>query len=265
MSRATGALGISVGTSSALEAGGLTSLGRTDSIQFNLRTLFRNAQESYTPEEKEYHDVEQLQKDVEGDITFLAKWIEKHRNGKPVKMVVYYPSYKGLKSKFPHADLKDIKKGTERQKAIHDTCIKVCDAIAKKYEKLIIRTDVGMPAFTGNGIVMTHHPVDLCEVSGIGRLKLLESHTGALKPYTEWNTKLTGGSKLYNIPLNRLTIQIFGDRSVDFMASKPAIRELVKKIAEDNNWTTASSVSRIRSTISNLNQGVDRAGLLMMM
>lgn len=262
--RSTGALGISVGTSLALEQGNLMNFRRIDTMLFNLRTLVRNALESYDKDDDTRYDTNQLMKDTEGDITFLAKYIDTHRNGKPVKMVVYYPSYRGLKGRYPHADIKDHSKGTDKQqkvfKAINGTCEKLLD----KYEKLIIATNVGMPPFSGNGVVMTHHPVDLCETSGTGRLKLFESYTGVLKPFTDWNTKLTNGKNLMNIPLNRLTIQIFGDNSTDFMSSKQNIKDLVKTIANDSNWTAASTYSRVKSSIINLPESVDRAGLMMM-
>lgn len=265
MSRTVGSLGISVGTSSALEGGSLSSLRNTDSVMFNLRTLVRNAQDSYAKEDKEQFDPEQLAKDAEGDITFLAKYIETHRNGKPVKMVVYYPTYKGIYSRYPKADIKDHSKGTEKQQKTYNAITDTCEIVFKKYEKLIVKTDVGMPTFSGNGIVLTHHPVDLCETNGVARLKLLESYTGALKQYPDWNTKLTNGSKLYNMPLNRLTIQVFGDNSTNFKSSSQGIRDIVKQLAEDGHWTTASTMSRVRATIANLPEGVTRAGLLMML
>lgn len=265
MSRATGALGISVGTSLALETGNLMNLKNTDTILLNLRTLARNAQDSYTKDDDEYSDSAALAKDVIGDITFLAKYIETNRMGKPVKMIVYYPTYKGLKSKYPKADIKDHEKGTARQQLIEKTIVATCEAVFLKYEKLIVKTDVGMPAFSGNGIVLTHHPVDLCETSGVARLKLFESYTGELKSFPDWNTKLTGGKDLYNIPLNRLTIQVFGDKSTNFSSSIQGIRDVVKRIAEETHWTTASTMSRVRSTIASLPEGVERAGLMMML
>lgn len=265
MSRTVGTLGISVGTSLALEMGALSTLRNTDTILFNLRTLARNARESYAKEDKEFNDPSVLAKEVGEDIAFLAKYVETNRRGKPVKFIIYYPSYKGLSSKYPKADIKDHTKGTAKQQATYETIKKTCDKVFEKYEKLIVETDVGMPTFSGNGIVLTHHPVDLCETLSPTRLKLLESYTGVLKAYPDWNTKLTGGSKLYNIPLNRLTIQVFGDNSTDFQSSIVGIREIVKRIAHDSNWTTATSSARVRTCIMNLPLGVERSGLISML
>ena len=112
---------------------------------------------------------------------------------------------------------------------------------------------------------MTHHVVDLVTTSSMARLFLLESYTGVVKDFTQWYTKLTGGDKLHYIPFNALTLQVFGDNSVNFKSSSHGIKELVKKIALEAKWTSATSISRVRNTIGNIAQGADKAGLLMMM
>jgi hypothetical protein len=261
--RAVGALGISVGTSLAFELMSPSTTRSVDTVLFNLRTLIRNAKDAYEKEDSEKNNVEQLVKDVVSDLTLLGKWVEQNRAGKPVQMVVYYPTYSGLARKFPHATLWEPT--TDLQKANVKLVKDVAKELLLKYPKLIIKTDVGMPEWKGKGLVMTHHVVDLADISGIGRLHLLESYTGTVKPFTMWNTKLTGGGDLHFIPFNKLTIQIFGDKSTNFRSSSHGIKELLKKVADEGKWTSATSYSRVRGTINGLPQGVDRAGLLMMM
>jgi len=261
--RTVGTLGMSPGTSLALEGGGGQGVRSADVVLFNLRTLIRNARDAYQSEDREKGDADQLTKDVEADMIALAKWIEEARRGKPLKLVVYYPTYKGLKGKYPHATLWEAR--TAKQKAWKAVADKVADNLVVKYDKLIEKTNVGMPDFKGKGVVMTNHVVDLAECPGYTRLHLLESYTGVLKPFTQWYTKLTGGDELYYIPFNRLTLQIFGDKSTNFRSSSEKIKSLVKKIAEENHWTSASTVGRVRGSINNLPLGVDRSGLLMMM
>lgn len=261
--RALGALGMSVGTSAAFEGSGANSIRSADTVMFNLRTLVRNARMAYEKDDPELNDVDQLTKDVEGDIVALGKWLETARAGKPISMVVYYPSYLLMKIKFKHALLWEPT--TDKQKAQAKILDAVAAKVVKKYEKLIVKTTMGVPDFKGTGIVLTHHVVDLTDVSGVARLHLLESYTGLLKPFTQWYTKLTGGEELYMMPFNRLTIQIFGDKSTNFRSHPQAIKEVVRKLAKDSHWTSATTVSRVRSTINNLPMGVDRAALLMML
>jgi hypothetical protein len=263
--RALGALGMSVGTSLALELGG-DAIRSADTLLFNLRTLIRNAQAAYEKDDAGSDDVNTLTKDVEEDLVKLGQYLEGLRKGKPIAMVVYYPSYKGLKSRYKYAELTDfLNNGTEKQKKFARLTKDVASALMSKHAKILTATDIGMPDFKGNGVVMTHHVVDLAEAPGYGRLFLLESYTGVLKPFTGWYTKLTGGEDLHYMPFNRLTIQIFGDRSTNFKSSSKAIKDLVKKTAIDGKWTSATSLSRVRNTIMNLDNQVDKAGLLMML
>lgn len=261
--RALGALNMSVGTSLAFELGG-DSVKSADTLLFNLRTLVRNAMQSYEGDEATNIKPDQLVKDVENDLILISKWVEENRRGKPIQLIVYYPTYKGIKSKFKHADHyvpKEKSKKEEQLKVLGQ----VAEAVAKKYAKLIVETDVDLPAFTGKGVIMTHHVVDLTTTQSTGRLFLLESHTGVIKDFTQWYTKLTGGEKLNYIPLNHLTIQIFGDNSNHFKSSSHGIKELVKRVAIEAKWTSATTISRVRNTIGNIAQGADKAGLLMMM
>lgn len=263
--RTTGTLGMSFGTSNAIENGEAASQIRmSDVAMFNIYTLIRNAHDAYeTKEEKEKLTADQLVDDVIADLKILGRWMEEARKTKPIQMIVYYPSYFSLKIRFPLADLKEPKGANQER------FDKLSKSAAKKlfsqYEKLIQKTDVGMPAFKGKGIVLTHHVVDLVMVDAVARLTLLESYTGKLKPFTQWYTKLTGGEDLYYMPFNKLTIQVFGDRSTDFRSSSAGIKALVKKLALDNGWTSATTMSRVRSNISSLPPGVDKAGLLKML
>lgn len=261
--RTTGGLGMSVGTSLAFEQMGSALLVGIDCVLFNLKTLIRNAMQSYESGDTEINDPSQLTKDVESDLGIIAKWLEANRGAKPVRMVVYCPSYTNLKSDYRLADVWEPR--TDKQKKVFEVTSKTVRMLLSKFDKLVVKTTDTLPEYSGEGLVLTHHVIDLVRVKGVGRLRLLESHTGAVKPFTEWHTKLTGGNELHYMPFNKLTIQVFGDKSVNFKAQSSAIKELVKKIAVENKWTSATTMSRVRGTINSLPQGMDRTGLLKML
>lgn len=265
--RSIGALGMSIGTSLAIEQPEAAAQIRgSDVILFNLLTLIRNAHDAYeTKDERLGLKPEQLMEDVVNDLKMLSRWLEEVRKTKPLQLVVYYPSYFSLKFRFPLADLKKDEKPTELQKKYTTLSEKTADLIYGKYKKLIERTDVGMPSFKGRGIAMTHRVVDLAVHDHVARLTLMESYTGKLKPYTQWYTKLTGGKELFFLPFNKLTIQVFGDKSTDFMSSSKGIKEIVKKLAKEFNWTPATTVSRCRVNINMLPDGIDKTALLKML
>lgn len=261
--RAIGALGMSVGTSRAFEADTAGSIRSADSVMLNLSTLIRNAHAAYDTDDKEKTDPEQLALDVSSDLRLIGAWLDKARNNKPILMVVYSADYSSLKSLFPHANIWEPT--TEKQLAYAKLVKTVIGSLEKQYGKLIVKTKASVPEFAGKGIVLTHHVVDLASLKGAARLYLLESYTGLMKPFTLWYTKLTGGEELHYLPFNRLTIQVFGDKSTNFKASSHGIKELVKKLAVTHKWTSATTMSRIRGTIGNLPDGVDKAGLKLML
>ena len=260
--RTLGSLGMSVGTSLAFEempAGGLV---RVDSFLVNIRTLVRNAQQAYEVKSSNYNNVEVIYKDVKKDIELLAKHLNNLRGNSPRTLTLYYTKNEGFKSKYPFAVLWEPT--TERQKAFHYVAKQITTKLLKEYKDVITVINVGVPSYMGQGVVLTHHPIDLAECNSIGRLKLLESHTGNLKGYTEWYTKLTGGNDLFYMPLNRLTIQTFGDKSTDFKSQSQGIKDIVKDLAVKKKWTSATSFAKVKSDINSLPYDINKAGLLKM-
>lgn len=259
MERTVGNLGMSVGTSLAFEGEGIRSLRTVDNVHVNLRTVIRNAIEAF---DKVVPDTKQAYEASKQDLIKIAEVIEKNRDNKPILFKVYYPSYKSLESKFKHALLKKPK--TSKQVARHTLVEGVLKLFKKNNASLLELVDSTPPRFNGKAFIITHHAVDLVLSPSPTRLLLLESHTGYVKPYTLWNTKLTDGNNLHNIPLNKLTIQIFGDKSTDFFSHSSKVKDLVKSIATKRNWTTGTSFEKIKTDIRSLPQSVDKAALLLM-
>ena len=260
MERDVGALGMSAGTSLAFEGEYQSEIVSVDALLFNLRTLIRNAHGAFTAATPTTKDILEAVKD---DIVKIGKWVEERRGTRPISMTIYFPSYKSLKREYGKADLWEPTK--DNQLAYAKVVEEVGKSLCDEYKGLIKQTDCDFPNFSGNGIVMTHHVVDLTFTSAVTRLHLLESHTGKLKPYTEWYSKLTGGNELFYIPFNHLTIQIFGDKSTNFKSSKLALKNLVKQMAQASRWTSATSYERVKFTVRSLPGGADKAGLLMLL
>lgn len=92
----------------------------------------------------------------------------------------------------------------------------------------------------GNCLLFSHYPVDLLNRYRFKSLKLLESHTGAIKPASMWNTKLKGGWDMEQIPFDRMHLQIFGD-NIHFSPMDKKIRMRLFNIAVKNKWNHATT------------------------
>lgn len=263
LSRTFATLPISVGTGLAIEALGQVAISNYTSLIFNVRTLFRNALGSYDlegklPDEKSLFDA------MSEDMMGIANAINGLKYSSHLNLIFYQPSYKGMKTMFPWAKLKIPGEGkmTPHQVAVEKLREVVTKKVVDKFEKVIVNTNVGLPHFSGKALVMTHHPVDLAVSSAYSRLNLLESHTGVIKTFPEFNSKLTGGNELTNIPLNKLTIQVFGDRATNFYSLPMGVKNEIKQLADNRNWSTASTPSYCEMTIRGLENTPEKDILL---
>lgn len=261
--RNLGALNMSVGTSMALEKDAFSEVPGTSTFLVNLRTLVRNVMGSYS-EESEITK-ENIIKDTKSDLTELARWLDEASRNRSLRFIVYYPSYKSLPSIYRHADLVSDKTRKPKAQARHLLLESVCDELYKQFPKQIERTDTQIPRFDGRGLIITHHVVDLTLTSASTRLKLLESHTGTVKPFTKWYTKLTGGQDLFYMPFNKLTIQIFGDKSTNFYSQSFALKKMIIDLAQGKKWNSGTTYSRVRSDINGLPAGISKAGLKLLL
>lgn len=261
--RTKGTLPISVGTALAIEILPSTPMHRYGALLLNLRTIIRNARQAYddyTPTVKE------LTQAVKEDIIGIAEAIVAMKIKTVLELKFYYPSYLSLPRIFPLAKLKDVEKdGNANQKAIYALDKSVAGNILKEFGTAINKTDSIIPSFTQDALIITHHPVDLATTDSYARLHLLESHTAAIKNYTLFYTKLTGSDKFNNIPFNKMTIQIFGDKSTNFYSQSLGVKNEVKQLADIARWSTASTPSLVARSIRSLNDSPEKQILLKML
>lgn len=260
MGRTVGNLGISVGTSLAFEGEAVKLLSSMDNVLINFRTLVRNAVESYAKDDR--LDAKQIASEVKDDLIGILKFIDTNKGQRQIIVEVYNPSYSSRERKFKHALLKSPK--TEKQIAGDKLAKDIIALFKKENAGVLTETDCELKSFSGRALILTHHVMDLTFSNATTRLYLLESYTGYAKTYVTWHTKLTDGGSLHNIPFNRLTLQIFGDKATDFFSHRADVKAIVLKLAEKNHWTTATSYDKVRSDIRGLPQSVDRDGLMLM-
>lgn len=265
--RTLGTIPLSVGTAEPFEKLQNTPMHRYQCLLMNIRTLVRNAREAFEklPSENELFEA------VKDDITGLANYIVGLKLKTILDLKFYYPSYNSLPRLFPLAKLKEMdprkldkpNEQKRKEEIILDNA--VIKRIIKEFEKFIIQVDSTIPQFPGDGLIITHHPVDLVTTDSYHRLHLLESHTGAIKGYHLFHTKLTGGKEMPNMPLNKLTIQIFGDNATNFFSQNQAVKKEVKELANSVPWSSASTVSFVANSIRRMpTSSPERAILLKM-
>lgn len=97
-------------------------------------------------------------------------------------------------------------------------------------------------------IILTHQPHHLLWQKSFDRLMLLESHTGKIKIYTSWFTKLNGVTDDRPIPFTRFTLQVFGDGQL-FEGLDRKIKAELRQIAEFKKWTGITTHEKMSADI----------------
>ncbi len=262
------AIPVSIGTAIAVE----TALGLNPEIKvdkapileakllfINVRTLIRNLMGALTTDGKRLVNEKNLIPALIEEMGIIEAGISKETHGK-INVAYYVCSYKSLKQHFPNALLRTPT--TEIQKfahAIEVGLLKNLQEISPPHD--IRYFDVTIVGKFPDTFIMTHSPVDLLSVDSFTKLTLLESHTGKMKRHLLWNTKLTNGKELVNIPFTRFTLQVFGDNGGQFAPLAPKIKQAVKDVAEKYSWSSITTKDKVNYGISSIEDKVIRSTL----
>lgn len=252
--REVGQLPVSIATAVALETL-LLSDNRNewpDELWINIRTLFRNLMGAIDSDLKKRVLADHLVPTLVTEMQFIAEQIPASTEGK-TKVVYYHCSYKDLTLKLPNALLRNANTDLQRQYlALENSTMDLLFKKSKTGEITFKEFKTDIDGKDAKAIIITHSPCDLLSAKTFSRLKLLESHTGAIKGKSEWNTKLTNGKELTRIPFNKFTLQVFGDNNTYLSAMPIKIRNAVLEIAEEYKWTPVTTMDKIKYGIDGM-------------
>lgn len=268
--REKGQVPVSIGTSLALEAGAGQYPDRPESpppftrakqLWINLRTIVRNLYGCLPTDLKESVLPDDMWQAALEELAIIEAAVHKASMG--YTQVVYYVSdYARLAKRYPGAILKEAK--TPRQIVQQELENGTLTLMLKNnhQQKNVRFFDFEIEGQHPDSFIMTHLPVDLLARYRFSRLELLESHTGKIKGPAEWNTKLTNGKELSNIPFNSFTLQLFGDNGNMFSPQSITVRRALLEAAERWRWTNVTGMEKIRDTLGKIDNDHFR-GILM--
>lgn len=245
--------GLSIGTSLAID--GLLGrhpdlkvsgvpLEKYKALWVNVSTLTRNIYNALDKEEKKRVVAADLADTLLAEMSIIDGLIKDKSQGR-VTIVFYRNNLDNVKKYLPNANITV----PNENKLITQTIMNnAMDETEELIDGLIYKTfDFTIKGFS-NSVILTHNPIDLLSYYNFNGLTLLESHTGKLKPKSQWGTKL-GPMAGENMPLNGFTIQVFGDGNEKIKMAGLKTRRAVVDIAKDSKWTSVTTLSRIRQTI----------------
>lgn len=255
--REVGQYPLSSGTSLALEGlfgihpkqpprpGGYKAI-RT--LWVNLRTLIRNLHAAMPSEQAKRIALPNAALVIADEARVLPEVIRQQHLG--IEVVFYYSDLDEVRWLFPNAVYKKPK--TERQFAYDHYERTVLSIILThlRDQAMPVQAIKRQPASTPTvAALLTHYPHELFWRTQFDRLFLLESHTGKLKMYNHWYTKLHGITDATPLPFNPYTLQVFGDNLL-FEPQPRGIRAELKDLAEVRRWTAITAMEKMQGDIA---------------
>lgn len=267
--REVGQIDVSIGTSLALEgAFGIYPEAEVDrppllnynELWINLSTLFRNLFHSLGTEEKDSVLATDLAMVIAEETTLIQAAVE-NAVGKKVKAIFYFNDMSQLHKFLPKANIKHPTTPKQRiYTALHDQTL-------REVQQYLSMDDVDFRPFSvkihgsGRALMLTHSPIDLLSQYSFASLNLLESHTGKIKPKSQWGSKL-GLSEDMALPLNGFTIQVFGDGNTYLSPMSIKYKRAVLNVAKRDRWSPITTMSKIKMGLETISDVSLREELL---
>ena len=219
----------------------------------NLRTLFRNLMGSLQVETRNAITAGSAAQTLMEEIGHLDALVSEKTNG-GCKIVYYVSNYDGVRKKFPHAISREPK--TDRQRIYAAIQTQTIQALLKMLGHAGARDVRVFPLYLSNPkpkktLILTHYAFDLLSDKEFAELDLLESHTGVIKPKSQWYTKMQDGKELPMIPFREVFLQVFGDSEL-FHPWPIKTRKEIIEMAKGAGWTQITSDTRVRYHIDML-------------
>lgn len=210
----------------------------------NVRTLIRNIITSVPSSDHSSLYPDPLYDAITSEMQIIRAAVDSASVNR-CKVTYYYQTHASLTRKYDYRFLKLPK--TEKQKFVAGLESVLLERV-RQGDLGVVVSDLDLPDNQTDALIITHQPIDLLSRYRFKRLTLLESHTGKLKVHTQWSSKLTGGSELARIPFNHVTLQLFGDGGM-FQTFPSKEKKQFIEMAELNQWTPTTTVSRMRQNI----------------
>lgn len=212
-------------------------------IWVNLRTLARNLWSAVPTAEVANLNpaaaVDVLMQEVQTIPVALAQYNAR------AKVRYYIAGKDAMKWMFPKATFKKAKTPKQMAYEVYERYTSIELYRRMKDEGMdVIEIDRKPPPSDGTVALLTHYPSDLLWKESFNRLMLLESHTGKIKPWNLWYTKLHNVDETKPMPFNKFTLQVFGD-GVDLEPQPRNIIGQLRQLAANKKWSPVTTEAKM--------------------
>lgn len=253
--RELGNIPVSIGTALAMESClGILPEHETDKpisneidiLWINVRTMYRNLIGAIDKDIRNTLTGTELAETLINEMQIIETAFSHQTKGR-VNITFYLCSYGSVGRRYPHAMHKSPNTPLQKD-AFALEQVTMHELVLLQPSHDFREFDIDFDGEQKRALILTHYPIDLLNRYKFKSLTLLESHTGAVKSPARWYTKFHDGKTLYNIPFDRMTLQIFGD-GVLFSPVNIKIKRFMVDIATKHNWSSVTTKDYIVKTI----------------
>lgn len=247
-------LAISVGTAIALEEAIVTDAPKPQTLWINLRTLVRNYWGGWGNADRP--TLPSLFRTFVDEVETVLALVE----NQGVRAVLYDGTYESVFAHFNHANLRTADKLTTIQSGYHTAEEALTKAVRDHLGTTddfhesgkVLRIDSRLPDNGTQAWLLTHVLEDLLSRHAFKEVALLESHTGTVRPPTEWFYKINKKDELQHLPFNAFMLQLFGDNGVFINTQPPSMKKAIIALSMEKNWNKLTTRTRIMENLLTL-------------
>ena len=233
-----------------------------DNLLINVETLIRNMVSSISTSERINIRLDDTVYCILSELSFISGHLEVASEGK-CNLVAYKfdPEYEKNKN-YKYAKFRTST--TEATKYVDSLIREASEILVRQsdHEVTLFKNKISLKS-ARRTLMLTHHTVDLVSFGRYDDLYLLESNTGVLKDRGLFYTKLFNGKTLKSLPLNSLTLQVYGDNNT-FRPQSHVLREIVSDLSDRRRWNPVTTDDKVRNDLRTLGAGDTRDMLLSM-
>jgi len=213
----------------------------------NIRTLVRNYREAFKTADRDRIKYDAAALDIFNEMQAIPDILRHYKRN--IEVVFYHQAIEDIHQQFPRAKYKAIKTDNQSTAHTYETFTLRFLLAECQNAKLPVQQITRQPKPSHHiAALLTHYPKDLFWKGCFQRLFLLESHTGRLKTYVDWYTKLIGIKSDNPVPMNEFTIQVFGDKYL-FDGQDAKIKNELKQLAKVKRWNATTPSPKVQTDV----------------
>lgn len=226
---------------------------KIDFVYINLDTIIRNFYASMKA-------IDQDNLDLSTALSMLLDELRIIHSALTTDHVFFHQDPKEIDFMFPHAARRVPKTDKQIMTAarlkvvtehlLYELCINKDPNVPDFYRGMVplLKIKKKVPPRMVPTAILTHYPHQLLKRFDFPSLYLLESRTGKLKSFEEFNSKLNGVKQDEPIPFNAMTLQLMGDSAL-FAGVPSKLKKELKQLGQKRKWSSITSPSKFTTDV----------------